>query len=279
MNSRESEISRSKDEWDLVLKPESSFLSVPLREIWNYRDLMMMFVKRDVVTLYKQTILGPIWFFIQPILTVVIYLVVFSGIAGISTDGIPPALFYSAGVVTWNYFSETFTVTSRTFTENANLFGKVYFPRIIVPVSKIVSGLLKFFIQFGFFLAVLIFYLATGRYDVYPNAYALLLPMLVLLMAGLGLGFGVIFTSLTTKYRDLTFLITFGVQLLMYATPVIYPLSEVPEVYRSFLLVNPVTHIVEAFRFSFLGGGAWSWTGLGYTTIFNKVEKTFMDTV
>jgi len=240
--------------------------------------------------MYKQTILGPLWFVIQPIMTTVVYMVVFGGIAGISTDGTPRVLFYSAGIVTWNYFSESFTSTSKTFIENANLFGKVYFPRIIVPLSKVISGLLKFIVQFLFFAVVFTYHLYIGT-DIHPNSYIFLIPFLVCLMAGIGLGFGVIFTSLTTKYRDLIFLVQFGIQLLMYATPVIYPMSAIPKEYKIYIMINPVTHIVEAFRFAFLGVGHWSWVGLGYSAIFtialvfigviifNRVEKTFMDTV
>lgn len=281
---------KPNEKWDIVLTPKHSFFSFPWKEVWRYRDLLFMFVKRDVVTVYKQTVLGPAWFFIQPILTTVIFMVVFGGIAGISTGGVPRIIFYSAGIVIWNYFSESLTVTSRTFSENSNLFGKVYFPRIIMPLSKVVSGLLKFFIQFLFFLIVLAYHVLTGA-GVHPNNFILLVPFLILLMAGMSLGFGIIFTSLTTKYRDLSFLIVFGVQLLMYATPVIYPVSVIPEKYAPFILLNPITYIVEAFRYAFLGTGLWSWQGLSYATtftgillicsvlIFNQVEKTFMDTV
>lgn len=282
---------QQEEQWDIVLTPRTSLFSFPWREVWHYRDLLIMFVKRDVVTLYKQTILGPLWFFIQPILTTVVYMVVFGGIAKISTEGVPRIVFYSAGIVLWNFFSESFTTTSKTFIENANLFGKVYFPRIIVPAAKVVSGLLKFFIQFAFFLSVLCYHLFTGT-DIHPQLYYLLfVPVLVLIMAFMGLGIGIIFTSLTTKYRDLTFLIQFGVQLMMYATPVIYPLSVIPEKYKVYILMNPVTHVVEAFRVAFIGIGTWSWDGIGYSAlfsaavlllgvmVFNKVEKSFMDTV
>jgi lipopolysaccharide transport system permease protein len=279
-----------EQEWDLILTPKNKFFSFPVSEVWRYRDLLLMFVKRDIVTMYKQTILGPLWFFIQPILTTVVYMVVFGGIAGISTEGIPRILFYSSGIITWNYFSELLTLTSKTFIENANLFGKVYFPRIIIPASKVVSGLLKFLVQFLFFLSVLVYYIVSGT-DVMPNGHVVFVPLLVLLMGGMGLGFGIIFSSLTFKYRDLNFLIQFGVQLFMYATPVIYPLSAIPEKYKWIIMVNPVTYIVEAFRFAFLGAGTWSWMGLGYAAlwvvvlvtfgglIFNRVQKTFMDTV
>lgn len=283
------ENSKEKD-WDLVLTPRASLFSFPLHELWQYRDLLRMFVVRDIVTLYKQTVLGPLWFFIQPVLTTVVYMVVFGGIAGISTDGLPKILFYSAGVVTWNYFSETLTATSRTFIENAHLFGKVYFPRLIMPVSKVASGLLKFIIQFSFFVVLLAGFILNGTL-INPNINIVFVPALVFLMAGLGLGFGIIFTSLTTKYRDLNFLIQFGVQLLMYATPVIYPLSAIPEKYKFYIMLNPITYIVEGFRYAFLGVGSWSWGGLLYSTIFtfstlilgalifNKVERTVMDTV
>jgi len=279
-----------EEKWDITLTSKESFLSIPWREMFRYRDLLLMFVKRDVIIIYKQTILGPIWFFIQPILTTIVYIVVFGGIAGLSTDKVPKALFYSAGIVMWNYFSESLMLTSKTFLENANLFGKVYFPRILMPVSKMTSGFLKFLVQFLFFILVLIFYVVTGT-EVHMNYHILFVPLLVALLAVLGLGIGVIFTSLTTKYRDLTFLIQFGVSLAMYATPVIYPLSSVPEKYRSYILLNPVTYLVEGFRYAFLGAGMWSWSGIGYAAavasvvlvcgvlIFNKVEKTFMDTV
>jgi lipopolysaccharide transport system permease protein len=289
VNSEES-IHKETQRWDIVLSSTANLFSFPWKEVWRYRDLLYMFIKRDVVLIYKQTILGPIWFFIQPILTTVVYIVVFGGIAGISTDGLPRALFYSSGIVVWNYFSESLTLTSKTFIENSNLFGKVYFPRIIVPLSKVFSGLLKFLVQFLFFLIVLLIYVLLGT-SVSPNYTIALVPVLIFLMAGIALGFGIIFTSLTTKYRDLNFLIQFGVSLFMYATPVIYPLSSVPEKYRIFIMLNPVTYVVEGFRFAFLGSGSWSWLGIGYTAvftmiiltagllIFNKVEKTFMDTV
>lgn len=279
-----------KSNWDLVLTPKTSLFSFPLKEVVKYRDLLLMFVKRDIVVVYKQTILGPLWFFIQPILTTAVFLVVFGGIAGISTGGVPPVLFYSSGIVIWNYFSESLLNTSKTFTDNASLFGKVYFPRILVPVSKVSSGLLKFFIQFAFFIVLLLYYIFTGS-EVHPNEYMLAIPFLILVLASMGLAFGIIFSSLTTKYRDLTFLISFGVQLLMYATPIIYPLSSIPPKFKTLIEINPVTYIVEGFRFAFLGSGVWSWPGLAYSTaftlillvmglfIFNKVEKTFMDTV
>lgn len=277
-------------EWDLVIKPQSGLLKVDLKDLWRYRDLLRMFVKRDVITVYKQTILGPIWFIVQPILTTAIYILVFGRIANISSDGVPRILFYLAGIVIWNYFAESFNQTSKTFKDNAAVFGKVYFPRLVMPLAKVTAGLIKFGIQFSFFLIILLVFVFQGS-DVHPNIYILLTPFLVLLMAGIGLGFGIIFTSLTTKYRDLTFLLTFGVQLLMYATPVIYPVSTIPEKYRIYIMANPLTPILEGFKYAFLGAGTVDWIHLLYSAafmivvlfigviIFNRTEKTFMDTV
>jgi lipopolysaccharide transport system permease protein len=282
--------SQEPEKWDLEIKPQGHLLDINFRDIWRYRDLLRMFVKRDVVTVYKQTVLGPIWFIVQPILTTAIYILVFGNIANISTDGLPQVLFYLSGIVIWNYFSESFNSTSQTFTQNAGIFGKVYFPRLIMPLSKITSGLIKFGIQFAFFLAIFAYFLISGS-DINPNINMLLIPVYVLLMAGLGLGFGIIFTSLTSKYRDLTFLISFGVQLLMYATPVIYPVSTIPDKYKPLIMANPMTPIVEGFRYAMLGTGTFDWWHLAYSggfmlvtlfigiIIFNKVEKTFMDTV
>ncbi|MGV8828177.1 MAG: ABC transporter permease [Breznakibacter sp.] len=276
------------------IKPKKHLFDIDLKEIWDYRDLVFMFVKRDVVTSYKQTILGPIWFFIQPIFTTLIYIVVFGNIAKLSTDGVPMILFYLAGIILWNYFSESFNSTSRTFVENANLFGKVYFPRLILPISKIISGLIKFFIQFVLFLGVYVyFFFFKDTSTIEPNLTLLLLPFYLFLMAVMGLGFGIIFSSLTTKYRDLNFLLTFGVQLLMYATPVIYPLSSLSadSLMRKFLIINPLTSILEAMKFGFLGKGYFSVPLIAYTTlfslifllvgvlIFNKTERTFIDSV
>jgi lipopolysaccharide transport system permease protein len=277
--------------WDLVIKPQRHLLEINWKDIWRYRDLLRMFVKRDVVTVYKQTILGPVWYVVQPILTTAIYILVFGRIANISSDGLPRVLFYLSGITIWNYFSESFTTTSKTFFENQNIFGKVYFPRLIMPLSKITSGLIKFGIQFGFFLCVYFYFIISGNESIQAQWQVALIPFYVLLMAGLGLGFGIIFTSLTAKYRDLNFLIQFGVQLLMYATPVIYPISTIPEKYRIYILANPMSHILEAFKFSLLGAGTFSWQGLAYSfgfmvvvlfsgiIIFNKTEKTFMDTI
>lgn len=281
---------KNKDYWDFEIRPKSSIFNLNLPEIWRYKDLVMMFVRRDVVTVYKQTILGPVWFVIQPILTTAIFVLVFGNIAGISTDGLPKILFYLSGIVIWNYFSESFNQTSKTFKENENIFGKVYFPRLVMPLSKIISGLLKFGIQFAFFICILFYFILSGS-NVSITWYVFSIPLLILLMAGLGLGTGIIFSSLTSKYRDLNFLIVFAVQLLMYATPIIYPMSTVPDKYKIFILANPITPIVEAFRFSLLGSGKFDLLHIGYSTlfttllllvgimIFNKTEKTFMDTV
>lgn len=277
-------------EWDIIIKPKKSLFDTNFKQVFDYRDLLIMFVKRDVVTLYKQTILGPIWFFVQPILTMVIYVVVFGKIANISTDDIPQPLFYLAGIVMWNYFAESFNQTADTFTKNANLFGKVFFPRLIVPLSKIISALIKFFIQFLLFLALYLYFLFISPV-IQPSYLIILLPLLLMIMAGLGLGFGLIFSSLTTKYKDLKFVIQFGVQLLMYATPIIYPLSTIPSNYQFWIKLNPITHIIETFKTIFLGSGHISINGLLYASVFtiiiivlgvlvfNKTEQKFMDTV
>jgi lipopolysaccharide transport system permease protein len=279
-------------EWDLVIKPRENIFRLNLKEVWNYRYLLVMFVKRDIVSIYKQTILGPLWFFIQPILTTIVYVVIFGSIAKISTDGLPQVLFYLAGITIWNYFSEILTTTSNTFVTNANIFGKVYFPRLILPLSKVISGLIKFGIQFLLFAGAIIFYIIKGAV-VHPDILGILLitPIVLVIMASLGLGLGLILSALTTKYRDLTFLITFGIQLGMYATPIIYPLSTLHSKYKQVIVANPMSSLVEAFRKVYLGAGELSWAGLFYSfsftvivlfagiIIFNKVEKTFMDTV
>ncbi|HEV7346841.1 ABC transporter permease [Telluribacter sp.] len=281
----------TEEKWDLEIEPASSLFDLNGRELWQYRDLVALFVRRDVVATYKQTILGPLWFFIQPILTTVTYVIIFGNIAGISTGGIPKILFYLAGITLWNYFQECLMKTSDTFILNQNLFGKVYFPRLAAPVSIVISNLFKFFIQLSLFLAVWLYFLWQPGNEVQPNRMLALFPLYLLLMSGLGFSFGVLISSLTTKYRDLRFLVQFGVQLLMYATPVVYPLEIAPEKYRWLLLLNPITSVVEAFRYSFTGQGYFSWQALGYSSIcmvvallvsvlvFNRVEKTFMDTV
>jgi lipopolysaccharide transport system permease protein len=277
--------------WTTVIEPKKSLLDLNLKELWAYKDLLGMFIKRDIVTVYKQTILGPIWFLVQPIMTMLVYIFIFGNVAGLSTDGLPKALFYLSGIVIWNYFSECFNQTSDTFTQNAQIFGKVYFPRLIIPLSKVISGLIKFLIQFILFLIVFAYYSFQSDQNIDPNRYISLLPLLIVLMAGIGLGAGLIFSSLTTKYRDLKFLIVFGVQLVMYATPIIYPLSSVGGKMRALMFWNPFAHIIETFKYGFLGEGVMSWQGLAYSTgfmlvvlflgvlIFNKTERKFMDTV
>lgn len=273
-----------------IIDPPAGWFSLNLREVWRYRDLLLMLVHRDFVSLYKQTILGPLWFLIQPIMTTLMFTLVFKNIAGISTDGLPAILFYLAGITCWGYFSESLTKTSETFTSNTNIFGKVYFPRIIVPLSIVVSNLLKFAVQFALFLVFLVYYQVAG-YEIGLNVVALWFPLLIVLMASLGLGMGMIISSLTTKYRDLRFLLQFATQLAMYATPVIYPASTLPEKYQWIIQLNPLTPILEAFRYGFLGAGQFSVLHLAYSTafaavimlvgtlMFNRVEKTFMDTV
>lgn len=277
-------------EWDLVIEPQHSLLDLNLKDVWRYRDLLWLLVKRDFVSFYKQTILGPLWFFIQPLFTTLIFTFVFGNLAGLSTDGLPQPLFYMAGITAWNYFADCLTKTSTVFKDNANIFGKVYFPRLIMPLSIVVSNLVRFGVQMLLFFLMLAYYAYTGG-SFTPNAYVLLFPMLVLLMALLGLGLGLIITAMTTKYRDLAFLITFGVQLMMYGTTVIYPLSAAPAKYRALIELNPMTGIIEAFRYGFLGQGEITVSSFGYSVgftlvalllgvvIFNKTEKTFVDTV
>jgi len=285
-------LSESSDDWDLVIEPRSNIFQLQLKEVWRYKYLLLMFVKRDLVSVYKQTILGPVWFFIQPILTTATYVIIFSNIAQISTDGLPPIPFYLAGISIWNYFAETLNATSNTFIANAAIFGKVYFPRLVLPLSKIISGLIKFGIQFLLFLIVLLYYLLKGS-SVKPDITGILIvvPVVLSIMAGLGLSLGLILSALTTKYRDLAFLISFGIQLGMYATPIIYPISTITSKYKVLIKANPMSSLVEAFRSVFLGKGELSWPWLGYsfavmivllllgTIIFNRVEKSFMDTV
>lgn len=274
-----------------IIKPKRSILDLRLIEVWEYRDLLFMFVKRDFLASYTQTILGPLWFFIQPIFTTIMFVFVFGNIAGISTDGQPKILFYLSGLVIWNYFSDSLNKTANIFVSNAGMFGKVYFPRLITPLSIVVSGLLRFVIQFLLFISIFIFYYFKGEVFFHWNAAVALLPVLLILMAGFALGMGMIISSLTTKYRDLAMFIGFGVGLLMYATPVIYPLNSVPSKYQYIVNANPISSIVETFRYAFLGSGSCSLTSLTYSivcmivllfsgiVIFNKVEQNFMDTV
>jgi lipopolysaccharide transport system permease protein len=279
-----------QQEWTTVIKPKGHLLDIDFKEIWRYRDLWHMYVKRDIITSYKQTILGPLWFFIQPAMTTIMYMVVFGGIAGISTDGLPQPLFYLAGICMWNYFSECINRTSSTFTTNADIFGKVYFPRLVVPMATVTSSLIRMAIQLLLFIAVYVFYLIKGV-NVHPNLYLTLFPLLIVMMAGLSLGFGILISSLTTKYRDLTLLFSFIVQLWMYATPVIYPLSVMSPKRQWIMGLNPLTSIVETFKYGTLGVGTFSWGMLAYSfcfmivllaigiVVFNKVQRSFMDTV
>lgn len=267
-----------------------SFFSLNLAEVWQYRDLLEMFVKRDFITFYKQTILGPLWFIIQPLLTTLIFIILFGSIAKISTDGTPQLLFYLSGITVWNYFSESLTKVSSVFTANSAMFGKVYFPRLIMPLSIVTSALMKFLVQFLIFLVIWTGFLVTTD-KIHPNWWILLTPYLIFLMAIFALGLGMIFSSLTTKYKDLTFLLAFGIQLFMYVSPVAYPLSALPEKLQFLSYANPLSSIFECFRYAYLGAGALSLVNLGIssgiifcilamgTFIFNKVEKSFMDTV
>ena len=276
--------------WTIEIRPQKRWLDVDVKNLWRYRDLYYMYIKRDIITVYKQTILGPLWFVIQPIFTTIMYMFIFGGLAGISTDGVPQPLFYLSGIMLWNYFNEAFKVSSNVFIQNANIFGKVYFPRLVVPLAGITSNLIKMLIQLGLFIIVYIYYLTTGA-DLHVNWTIVLFPFLVFLIAFHAMSWGMIVSALTTKYRDLTQLISFGIQLFMYATPVIYPLSAAPEKYRDIIALNPLTPIFEAFKYSCMGCGSLSWGGLLYSTIFmlvtlffaviifNRVERNFMDTV
>lgn len=295
-------ISPNKNEnWSLIIKPKNGIFELHLDDLWKYRDLIVLFVRRDFVSIYKQTILGPLWFLIQPVLTTLTFTLIFNKVAKLPTDGVPPYLFYMSGLVLWNYFAACLNKTSNTFLANAGLFGKVYFPRLIVPIADLFSNMISFGIQLSLFLAFALYYYFNGA-NVHPNTTILLVPLLIIMMAGMGLGFGVIISSMTTKYRDLSFLIGFGVQLMMYATPVIYPMSLVPnkmvslgflgEVsYKTLLWFNPVSSIIETFRYAMLGSGTFDVMHLLYSfifmvvvifwgiIIFTRVEKNFMDVV
>lgn len=273
-----------------TIKPQSSLLDINLRELWQYRDLVYMYTKRDIVTFYKQTILGPLWFVVQPILTTVMFMFVFGNLAGISTDGVPGVLFYFSGIIIWNYFADCLNRNAKTFTDNQGVFGKVYFPRLVVPISVTISNLVRFLIQLTLFIIIYLYFFFTGS-SITPNLHLLLLPILVLMTAGISLGFGIVFSSLTTKYRDLTFLLQFGVQLWMYITPIIYPLNSIAPDKQWLIQLNPMTSIIESFKYGVLGTGVFSWGWLGYSfgfmaailligiVIFNRIEKSFMDTV
>jgi lipopolysaccharide transport system permease protein len=279
-----------EQKWDLKIKPQNKLLNLHLKDVWNYRDLLWLLVRRDFVAFYKQTILGPLWFFVQPLLTTIMFTIVFGRMGGFSTDGLPQPLFYMAGITAWNYFADCLTKTSTVFKDNANIFGKVYFPRLIMPLSIVFSNLVRFGVQFLLFILVVVYYLLNGV-NLQASWVISLFPVVVLLMALLGLGAGMVISAMTTKYRDLAFLLTFGVQLLMYATTVIYPLSSANPKYYWFIALNPMTPLIETFRVGFLGRGTFSWLYLGYSAlttviclvagiiIFNKVERNFVDTV
>lgn len=290
-------MNQSNENWTTVIKPRNKLFEVNLKEIWDYRDLLTLFVKRDIITSYKQTILGPLWWIIQPAFTVIMYMVVFGGIAGIPTDGVPQPLFYLAGTCMWQYFSSCLNSASDTFVGNAGIFGKVYFPRLIMPLEKIISNLVRFGIQLGLFVVVYVFYAFKGVAPS-PNWYLLLFPLLVIMLAGLALGFGILISSMTTKYRDLSILFGFIMQLWMYATPIVYPLSQVKGKVKwgidlyTLMRLNPVTPVLETFKYGALGAGefiGWGWLAYSFgfmlvllalgILIFNKVQRTFMDTV
>lgn len=281
------------DEWDIVIKPKEKGIHLNLKEVWRYKDLLYLYVKRDFISAYKQTILGPLWFFIQPIFSTLIYTLVFGGIAQISTDGLPPMLFYMAGILCWNFFSDCLARSSGTFMGNAGVFSKVYFPRLVVPIAGLVSAILKMFIQLLLFFSIYIYFLFNGS-PIGVNSAVLLFPFLIIMMAGIGFGIGIIISSVTIKYRDLNILFSFAIGLMMYITPIIYPLSAIPAKYGAFkwiIQLNPLSSIVEAFRFGMLGTGELSWGGLLYSGIFtviivlmgiitfNKVERRFIDIV
>lgn len=278
-------------DWDLEIKPHDSLLNLHLNDVWNYRDLLGLLVRRDFVSFYKQTIFGPIWFFIQPIFTTLIFTIIFNKLANISTGDVPAPLFYLSGTIAWNYFADCLNKTSTVFRDNANIFGKVYFPRLIMPLSIVVSNLVKFGVQFLLFFLLMFYYNIIEGIRVMPNIYILLFPVIIILMALLGLGVGLIITALTTKYRDLTFLVTFGVQLLMYATPVIYPLAAAPKKYHFIISCNPLSGLIETFRFGFTNKGEFYSSAFIFSVVtsivlflfglvvFNRVEKDFVDTV
>jgi len=276
--------------WTMEIHSHSGWFDTDLSELWRYRDLILLFVRRDFVAYYKQTVLGPLWFLLQPLFTTIVFTIIFSNIAHISTDGVPPFLFYLAGTVGWSYFANCMTQTSNTFIVNAGIFGKVYFPRLVVPISVVISNLFTFAIQFGLFLIFLVFFNLTGS-SLEPNVWILIIPLLIVQMAALGLGMGILISSMTTKYRDLALALTFGVQLWMYATPVVYPLSQIPAQWQWLFALNPMTAVIETFRYAFLGSGAIQpWMlgmSLGMTililavgiVLFSRMEKTFMDTI
>lgn len=279
-----------QENWTTIIKPKTGWFDINLKELVQYKDLIVMFVKRDFKTMYKQTILGPLWIIINPLMTTLMFTVVFGNIANISTDGMPQIVFYMLGTTVWTYFSSCLTKTSSTFTANAGIFGKVYFPRLVTPISTVISGLINFGVQFLMFLGFMAYFMIKGS-PIEPNLWILITPLLLVELAALALGFGIIISSMTTKYRDLAVLVTFGVQLWMYATPVVYPASQIGGKLKTLMMLNPVSPIVESFRYAFLGSGSIPWNYLGISVVttlvvlfagvvlFSRVEKTFMDTV
>ncbi len=284
------QIPSTEPEWTTIIKPKGKWFDIRFGELWHFRDLITLFVRRDFVAQYKQTILGPAWHIIQPLLTTVIFTIIFGKVAKLSTDGLPPFLFYMSGTVAWNYFAQVITKSSDTFIANAGIFGKVYFPRLSIPVSIVISNIISFGIQFLFFLGFLIYFWWKGA-NIQPNAWALTTPLLIIIMGALGLGLGIIVSAMTTRYRDLRFLVQFGVQLFMYATPVIYPTSSIPERFHWLILANPMAPVIETFRYGFLGAGTVNLLHLSYSflmtfiiliagaALFNRVERTFEDTI
>lgn len=277
------------EQWDAVIESRHSLLDLNLKELWHYRDLLVLFVRRDFVTVYKQTILGPLWFFIQPILTTITFTIIFGNVAQLSTDGAPKLVFYMAGITLWNYFSTCLTSVSGVFNANASIFGKVYFPRLIMPLTVVISNLMKFGVQFFLFLSFVVYFFLQGK--IQPNIWMLVTPLVVILMALISMGIGLILSSMTTKYKDLNQLISFGVQLLMYASPVIYPSSSVPSAYQWVVELNPLVSLFDFMRYAYLGAGTFEFSNFIYPSIFsiviltigvlifNKTQKTFMDTV
>lgn len=283
-------MSENRQLWTEEIQSENSLFSINIKEIWHYRDLLLLLVKRDFITFYKQTILGPIWFIVQPLLTVLVYIILFGQIAKIDINGLPQIAFYLAGITIWNYFSESLTKTSTVFKDNSSIFGKIYFPRLIMPLSIVLSALMKFAVQFSLFILVVLYFSIVEK-SIQPNIWILATPLLILLMAIFALGIGMIFSALTTKYKDLSFLLAFGTQLFMYATPVVYPISAMPEKLKWIVTSNPLSSIFECFRYGYLGSGTFQIGDLvisatiivllfviGVIT-FNRVEKSFMDTV
>ncbi|MBI5635059.1 MAG: ABC transporter permease [Nitrospirae bacterium] len=278
------------EQWTKVIGPKSGWFDVNLSSLWNYRDLILLFVKRDFIAFYKQTILGPLWFLVQPLFTAVVFTVIFGRIAKISTDGLPQVLFYMCGIVIWNYFADCLNKTSDTFVSNAGIFGKVYFPRLTVPVSIVITNLITFAIQFMLFLLFWTYFYLGGA-AIKVSLWSLLIPLLLVQMAALGLGLGILISSLTTKYRDLRYVVGFGVQLWMYATPIVYPMSQIPDKWQWMYAMNPMAAVVESARFAFLGAGSVRLWNLGLSfamtgfillaglVLFHRIEKTFMDTV